>query len=186
MYAKYIPKLIILSTIITLIIPILSQSSFLDGTETKDKEIQQRIQDYVKFSSSGIFYNIQFPRNDITGTGDILQDSPYRSLCIIKNCPFKCCTGEIYSLTCASESQCKEFYDAYTLGNVIAAIIFPVFFFSVFLIFLIFFYKRSKNCGLSTLLAFGCTFIFTIPIILFVIWKFKLFKLCEDGEEEKR
>jgi hypothetical protein len=182
MYSKKIQKLIILTILITLIIPILSVSSFLDGTENKET----RIQDYVKFSDMGIFYNIQFPKNDITGTGDILQDSPYRSLCVLKNCPFKCCTGEINALVCASQEQCKEFYDAYTVGNVIAAVIFPIFFFSIFLIFFICFHKRCKKIGLSALLAFGCTFIFTIPIIIFVIWKFKLFKLCDENEEEKR
>jgi hypothetical protein len=163
-------------------IPILSVSSFLEGSENKET----RIQDYVKFSSSGIFYNIQFPKNDITGTGDILLDSPYRSLCIIKNCPNKCCTGEINALVCASQEQCKEYYDAYSVGNVIAAVIFPVFFFTVFLIFLICFYKKTKKFGLSALLAFGCTFIFTIPFIIYIIWKYKLFKLFGEEEQENK
>jgi hypothetical protein len=35
-------------------------------------------------------------------------------------------------------------------------------------------------------LAFGCIFIITIPLVIFIIWKYKLFKLCEEDEEGKK
>lgn len=147
--------------------------------QTKSRNLQV----YAKFSESGIFYKIEFPKNDVTGTGDKLQDSPYKALCFLKNCPFKCCVGEIYSLECASEQKCQEFVDSYFVGNVASAVIFPIFFFTVFLVSFYCYLKRSKKCGLSFLLAFGSMIIITIPILLFIIWKYKLFPLCEKIED---
>lgn len=178
MYSKYINKnKLFLLFSFTISLSLLFPTSTSNSKEflTQKKTQFRNMQDYVKFSDKSIFYKTEFPKNDITGTGDILQDSPYKALCIIKNCPNKCCIGDINALVCASASQCQEFYDTSIIGNVIAAIIFPLFFLAVFLVCFHCFHKRCKDKGLSALLAFFCIFIITIPIVLFVIWKYKLF-----------
>lgn len=177
-YSSYMKKSILIFTLITTFLPIFISSSFLSESQR-----YLQTQNYVKFSDSGIFYKIEFPKNDITGTGDILQDSPYRALCIVKRCPNLCCTGEIDSMICGTKDQCKSFYDNSIIPNVVAAVIFPLFFISVFILFYCFFYKKSNKKRLSLLLAFCCIFIITIPIVLYLIWKYKLFDLCGGCKE---
>jgi hypothetical protein len=138
--------------------------------------------DYVKFRVDSIYYKLEFIMNDITGSGNKLKDVPYKSLCITKNCPNICCIGDIDSMTCGSIEQCKTFYDAYIVGNVIESVIFPVFFVFIFLIFFYFFNKYSNNKPLSALLAFCCIFIITIPLVFCYIVKFKPFEKTEKNE----
>ena len=175
MFSVNIKKSTILFSLTALLFPILISSSFLENLNTRN------LQDYIKYSSGGVYYLIDFPKNDITGTGDKLQDVPYKTLCIIKNCPSTCCTGEINELVCGTQEQCKQFYDNSIVGNVVAAIILPIFFIAIFFIAFHCFYKRSKNWALSALLAFCCMFILTIPIVIWYIWKFKPF-----GEDEEK
>ena len=180
MYYKYIKKTMIIFCTFAIMFPLLTTSSFLENIKTRN------LQEYVKFSDTGIFYNIKFPKNDITGTGDKLQDSAYRALCITKRCANQCCTGEINDLICASQEQCKQFYDTSIVGNVAAAIIIPISIVIIFFVAFHCFYQKSKKKGMSALLAFGCIFIITIPLVIFIIWKYKLFKLCEEDEEGKK
>ena len=135
MYSKYIKKTMIIFCTFAIMFPLLTTSSFLENIKTRN------LQEYVKFSDTGIFYNIKFPKNDITGTGDKLQDSAYRALCITKRCANQCCTGEINDLICASQEQCKQFYDTSIVGNVAAAIIIPI---SIVIIFFVAFYLSEQ------------------------------------------
>ena len=180
MYSKYNKKTIFFFSIIAIAIlfPLLTSSTFLKNIDTRYLQTQN----YIKFTGSGIYYKIDYVKNDITGTGDILQDSPYRALCIVKKCPNVCCLGEINSLTCGTAAQCQQFYDTSIIPNVVMACIFPIFFLAVFLIAFYCFYKKSNKKRLSALLAFGCIFIITIPLVLFIIWKRKLFSINFCGE----
>lgn len=178
MYSKYNKKSIIFFSLVALLCPLLISSTFL-------RNINERIlqtQNYIKYTGSGIYYKIDYPKNDITGTGDILQDSPYRALCIVKQCPNICCLGEINGLTCGTATQCKQFYDTSIIPNVVSAILFPLFFLGIFLIAYFCFYKKSNKKCLSAALAFACIFIITIPFVLLFIWKRKLFPINFCGE----
>lgn len=194
MYSKYINKsfkLILMGLIISLIIPnntnsksllINNNNNFLNKFTTSRFLQENRLQDYIKFSSDSIFYKLEYPKNDITGTGDQLQDSPYRALCIIKQCPNTCCFGEIDNLVCGTSAQCKQFYDYSILGNVLSAILITLLFFGIFSGAFCCFYKKYKKFWPCVLLAFICMFIITIPFVIYVLWKYKIF----DDEKEKK
>lgn len=166
------------SLIITLINSILF--SPLNGNIQKTRNLQEL--DYIKFSSDSIYYKIKYIKNDITGTGNKLQDVSYKGLCIIKNCPNLCCIGEIDSMICGSEEQCKEFYDNSISTNVALAVILPILFLAIFLIAFHLFNKNSnsKNKALSVILAFSCIFIITIPFVFLYV---KMFKPYEESEK---
>lgn len=178
MFHLHIKKSTFLLSIILILFPALITSLFLQTPNPRN------LQDYIKYSNDGIFYKIEFPKNDITGTGDKLQDVPYKTLCIIKNCPNTCCLGEIDALVCGTKEECKQFYDTSIVGNIVAAVIIPIFILSVFILAFYCFYKRSKNKGLSALFAFACIFIITIPLVIWYLWKYKPFG--EDEEHKKR
>ena len=186
---KYIKKSIILFSIIALLFPLLTSSTFLKNINTRFLQLQT--QNYITYTNAGIYYKIDFPKNDITGTGDLLQDQPYRALCIVKQCPNVCCLGDINEMRCGTSANCQEFYNNYSIPYIVMAIIFPLFFVAIFFIAFCFFYKKSNKKRLSFLLALGCIFIITIPIVLYIIWKRKLFTLCgecndcKNGEDKK-
>jgi len=166
------------SLLISLIFSILFSSSLT--YEEKKRNLQDL--DYIKFSSNSIYYKLEYMINDITGTGNKLKDIPYRSLCITRNCSHLCCIGDIDSMSCGSLEQCQQFYDSSIVGNVILAVILPIFFLSVFLIAFYLFNKYSNDKPLSGLLAFCCIFIITIPFVIFYILKFKPFEKTEKNE----
>jgi hypothetical protein len=183
MYSKYTKKSILFLSLVALLLPLLISSTFL-------KNINERYlqtQNYIKYTGSGIYYKIDYPKNDITGTGDILQDSPYRALCIVKQCSNICCLGDINSLTCGTREQCQQFYDTSVIPNVVGAVLGPLIILAIFLIaYFCFLTKSNKKC-LSALLALACIFIITIPFVLFFIWKRKLFSInfCGDCNDCK-
>lgn len=162
----------LLSFLFSLIILIQLQSQI--KTEIQEKGFMEDYQ-YIKFSSDSIYYKLKFMKNDITGTGNRLKDVPYRTICVLKNCPNICCIGDIDSMVCGGKDQCKEFYDDSIYGNIVAAVIFPILFLGIFVFFYCVFNKISdgKNKALSALLAFSCMFVITIPFVIFFIWKFK-------------
>lgn len=139
--------------------------------------------DYIKFLPDSIYYKLKYIQNDMTGTGNKLQDIPYKTLCIIKDCPNICCIGEITSMKCGTKEQCKEFYDTSIYPNVVAAVIFPILILSIFIIsYLILNKIYKKNKCLSALLAFCCMFVFTIPFVILILICFKPYEEPDKKE----
>ena len=139
------------------------------------KEMDRNLQ-YVEYSSKGIYYTLVYPKNDITGTGDRLQDVPFKALCIIKSCTSGCCIGEINNLQCGTVDDCKIYFDSTRTGNVAAAVIIPIAVTAIFLAAL-FILRKKYNVAwdLSFLLAFTCMFVITIPFVIWYLCKTKPF-----------
>ena len=120
------------------------------------------------FSSKSIYYKTEFRQNNITGTGDILKDVPYKVLCQILNCKSGCCEGDITNVFCSSEASCKNWAYHKIAGTVTAAVVSPICIVLFFTFVFMFFYKRNKFSVLkSFILAFFSLFIITIPYLLY-------------------
>lgn len=136
-----------------------------------NKNNDRELQSYVEYSSNGIYYNLKYPKNHITGSGDKLADVPYRVLCIIKACE-SCCVGEINNLQCGSAEECKTYLDSTRIGSIVAAVIVPI---GVTCIFIVAYLILNKKCklpwDLSLVLAFTCMFVITIPFVIWYVMK---------------
>ncbi len=155
-----------------------SLNAFLFLKETNERSLQ-----YVQYSSKGIYYLLDYPKNDITGTGDKLKDVPYRALCSIMACESNCCTGEIDNMICGTAQECKAFLDSTRRGNVAAAVVIPIAVTFIFLVAFFLLWKKFKVLlSLSALLAFICMFVITIPFVIWYVWKYKT--LGENDSEK--
>jgi len=167
---KYLSRLIIFS-----LIPLITISSFLPQSKDRNLQNLQNLS-YTEFSSKGIYYKVEFPKNDITGTGDKLQDIPYKALCLIKSCVSGCCEGDIDKIQCGTEENCKNYYDSTKKGNVAAAVIIPILVTAIFLITsFVLRFKYHIEWDLSLLYGFTCMFVITIPFVIWHIMKTKPF-----------
>lgn len=165
-------KILLLTlTIILSLISLTTQKASVFLQETDQRTLQ-----YIEYNPKGIYYLLEFPKNDITGTGDKLQDIPYKALCIIKACESACCTGDITSMKCGTAEECKTFFDSTRRGNVAAAVIIPIAVTAIFFVAFFLLWKKFKvSWDLSALLAFICMFVVTIPFVILYVWKYKPF-----------
>lgn len=162
---------------------LLSFVPLITNTSNFLPEKTQRSLQYVEFSSNGIYYLLEYQKNDITGTGDKLQDVPYKALCIIKACENSCCTGDITNMQCGTAEECKTYFDSTRRGNVAAAVIIPIAVTVIFfLVFFLLWKKYNVSWDLSALLSFICMFVITIP---FVIWYVKKYKPLDENSTDK-
>ncbi len=137
---------------------------------------------YAEFSSNGVYYLIDNPKNSITGTGDRLKDTPYKALCVIKDCPSGCCIGEINNLECGLPEDCKMYFGLIRRGHVSAAVLIPIavtaaFFVGLFVMRIVF----KATWTISLLTAFTCIFIITIPFVICYFYKNKKLINCEKS-----
>jgi L-asparagine transporter-like permease len=122
----------------------------------------------IQFNSKSIFYNPPFAKNNVTGTGDIMQDVPYKALCLILNCQTGCCVGELDNISCGDSNTCNTFTSHVTTKVVVPAVIIPVCIILFITLMMMIFLKRNEYSILkSFILAFLCIFIITIPYILY-------------------
>lgn len=166
----------LISTIIFMsFIPLVIMANFLPNSNYRELQ-------YVEFSSSGVYYDLTFPKNSITGTGDRLQDVPYKALCVIKACPSNCCTGDINNLQCATAEDCKMYFDSTRRGNVAAAVIVPIAVTAIFLtVFLVLLLKYKMNGWIAAFIGFICMFVITIPFVIWYLVKNKPFGICDKA-----
>ena len=126
----------------------------------------------LDYGLNSIYYTLAYPSNNLTGTGDKLKDVAYKVLSKLMACDSGCCVGEIDNLRCGDSIDCKIYLDYSRTGNVVAAVIVPVFVMAI-LIFLFFLYAMKFK--LSYCSSFGFTllsvFIITIPCIIFYLHK---------------
>lgn len=129
-----------------------------------NKEYQRNLQ----FTDKSIFYKIPYLKNNITGTGDIMNDVPYRALCNILNCNSGCCEGEIYSMSCGEKINCDKYFDYKAYRVVAPAVIVPIFVVLFITMLYLVFRKRNKYSILKSLfLAVLCLFIISIPYVFY-------------------
>lgn len=148
-------------------IPLVLMSNFLPVS------IPRGLQ-YVEYPPKGVYYEITFLKNSITGTGDRLQDVPYKAICVIKTCQSNCCSGDINNMLCATVEDCKMYFNSTRKGNIAAAVIIPIAVTAIFLsAFLLLFMKFKVNGWISAFIAFICMFVITIPFVIWYLWKNK-------------
>lgn len=128
----------------------------------------------LEYSLGSIYYELVYPINNLTGTGDKLKDVPYKVQCKILECDTGCCVGEIDNMVCGVAQDCAVYLEKSKEAGLIIAIIVPV---SLFIIFLILFitFKKVYNIstGKSMCYALGCLTIILIPLIAYLIYKRK-------------
>ena len=158
-------------------IPLVLMTNFLPYPNSRSLQ-------YVEYSANGVYYEITFPKNSITGTGDRLQDVPYKSLCIIRSCPSNCCTGDINNMQCASAEDCKMYFDSTRKGHVAAAVVIPIAVTAIFLTtFLVLFLKFKVNWWIAAFIGFICMFVVTIPFVIWYLVKNKPFGICDKASD---
>jgi len=126
----------------------------------------------LQFSSKSVYYKIPIQKNNVTGTGDIMNDVPYKALCSILNCSSGCCIGEINLISCGDKATCDSFYNYKNIPVIVPAVIVPIFvlFFLIFLI-LLFSKKYGFSYLISLILAILSILIITIPCVLYYVKK---------------
>ena len=171
--ANNLLKNLLLSGVILLsFIPLITSDAYNFLQKTSQRSLQ-----YMEFSPKGIYYLLDYPKNNITGTGDKLQDVPYKALCVIKACDSACCIGNIDSLQCGTAEECKAYVDSTKRGNVAAAVIIPIAVTVIFFVALILLRKKFKVAwDLAALLAFICMFVVTIPFVILYLRRYKPFE----------
>jgi len=125
----------------------------------------------LQFAMNSIYYNIPYPANDLTGTGDKLKDVPYKVLCKILSCNSGCCVGELDNMVCGSADNCQVYSNYAKIPGVVAAIVVPIGVFILLVAFCIYLVKYQKYtlCG-AVCMCFGCLFIVTIPLVLYYLF----------------
>ena len=126
----------------------------------------------LQYSIGSIYYELLYPINNLTGTGDRLKDVPYIVKCKIKKCVSGCCIGEIDNMICGAANECLIYLDESKKPNLISAIIIPIALFIIFIVLIITFYKVYKlSIGLSICYSFCCLTILLIPFIAYCVYK---------------
>lgn len=126
----------------------------------------------LQYALNSIYYNIVYPANDITGTGDRLKDVPYKVLCKIMSCNTGCCVGEIDNMRCGVQSDCKTYSDYSKIPGMVAAIVIPIAVFLILIAFFVFLTKFKKySVGGAFCMCFGCLFVITIPVVIYYFCK---------------
>jgi hypothetical protein len=126
----------------------------------------------LQYSIGSIYYELIFPINNLTGTGDRLKDVPYIVKCKIKKCESGCCIGEINNMICGTANECLIYLDESKKPNLISAIIIPIGLLIIFIILSITFFKVYKiSIGHSICYSFACLTIILIPCIAYCVYQ---------------
>jgi hypothetical protein len=117
-------------------------------------------QDFRKLVS--FYYKPPFEKpNNATGTGNLLKDQAYKSICLNLNCTTTCCSGDINIMTCGTSQECLEYNSYYNVMIIILTIIGSFIFFVILVIIVNLYYKQ---------LTFGESVSFTLTILVIVIF----------------
>jgi hypothetical protein len=136
-------------------------------------EITSKIQSRnLQYSLGSIYYELVYPINNLTGTGDRLKDVPYKVQCKIKKCDTGCCVGEIDSMTCGLKENCIIYLDESNMPTLLAGIIIPLVLLIIFIILFITFTKVYKlsTCK-SICFSLACFTIILIPCVAYFVYK---------------
>lgn len=126
----------------------------------------------LQYSLGSIYYELIYPINNLSGTGDRLKDVPYKVLCKIKQCDTGCCIGEIDKMECGATDQCVLYLDESRKPTLLAGIIIPVALLIIFIILFIVFLKCYKlPAGQSICFSLGCLTIVLIPCVAYFVYQ---------------
>lgn len=151
-------------------ITFISLISIIICLNTTNSQINKnrRILQKREFNPNSIYYIREFDMNNITGTGDKLKDRAYRAYCFMKNCSAGCCIGDINSMTCGDEFNCKVYNDYVYYLYITHATLIPISILIFLCVFILIFTKRNNySLCKSLLLAIICLGIITIPFVLY-------------------
>lgn len=136
---------------------------------TQEKRIRN-----LSYTIGSIYYELQYPLNDLTGTGDRLKDVPYKVQCKLLACESGCCVGEINKMRCGPEADCAIYLDSVNTNITIIAVCVIVVLLIIFLILFVTFKKVFKfSNSASACLSLGCMSILFIPWVIYFICKEK-------------
>jgi hypothetical protein len=76
-----------------------------------------------RHSKKNIYYYTIYKPNNITGTGNLLEDTAYRTICATLACSYGCCNGDINVMKCGTEADCDEYNSYKLIGKIIMIII---------------------------------------------------------------
>lgn len=124
----------------------------------------------LQYSLGSIYYELQYPINDLTGTGDRLKDVPYKVQCKILACESGCCVGEIDKMSCGPAADCAIYQDSLNTGRLIISVCIVVILLVIFFIFCLIYVKIFKfGKGTSVCLALGSMTVILIPLVVYWI-----------------
>lgn len=148
-------------------------------------EIKQKNRN-LQYALNSIYYNLVYPANNITGTGDFLKDVPYKVQCMILACNSGCCVGEIDNMRCGLASDCQIYLDYSKLPGMVAAIVIPIGVFVLLVAFFVYLNKfRKYSCSGAFCMCLGCLFVVTIPFVLYHLFFKKQKEYVTPGEKVK-
>lgn len=100
---------------------IFNSSLFLKGLNNTD--LRLTFSNYNnKNNYKQIVYSTSYPDNNVTGTGNMLEDAIYRAKCKILDCS-NCCSGEINSMYCENANTCQIYFDHQSFTRLLPLII---------------------------------------------------------------
>ena len=135
-------------------------------------EITSKIQSRNLYSLGSIYYELEYPINNLSGTGDRLKDVPYQVQCKIKKCDTGCCIGEINNQKCGLQADCALYLDESKKPTLLAGIIIPVGLLIIFIILFITFTKVYKlPTGQSICFSLGCLTLVLIPCVAYFVYQ---------------
>lgn len=138
----------------------------------------------LQYSLGSIYYELQYPINDLTGTGDRLKDVPYKVLCKILACDTGCCVGEIDKMSCGISTDCAIYLESLNTNRLVIAVCIVVILLVIFFILLIVFKKVFEFSYYTSLcLTLGSMSIILIPYVVYYIIKEK--KNCNGKDKSK-
>ena len=143
-----------------------SKKIWIENNNNNKSENKRNLQ----YALNSIYYNIAYPANDITGTGDKLKDAPYKVLCKILSCVSGCCVGEIDNMRCGAATDCQVYSDYAKVPGMVAAIVVPIVVFILLFAFCFYLVKYKKySLSKALCMCLGALFIVTIPVVLYYL-----------------
>ena len=119
---------------------------------------------------NSIYYNLAYPANNITGTGDVLKDVPFRVLCMLLACNSGCCVGEIDNMRCGLAADCQVYLDYSKIPGMVVAIVVPIGVFILLTALFIYLNRFKKySCCSAFCMCLGCLLVITIPVVIYYL-----------------
>ena len=175
---KNMKRLIFIISFIYLIA--FTSSTISNKPSNKNKELRN-----LQYSHGSIYYELQYPLNNITGTGDRLKDVPYKVQCKLLACDSGCCVGEIDNLSCGPEVDCLIYLENSKSESIIIGIVVSFGLLIILIILFVTFLKVFKfSISASFCLSIGCMSVILIPWVVYFVHKERKNVTCKNKSKE--
>jgi hypothetical protein len=146
--------------------------SYISSSEIKINDTNENPKGRnLQYTQESIYYELKYPMNNLTGTGDRLKDVPYNVICKIKEC-IPCCIGEIDNITCGGYDECNVYLNERKKPNLYISIIIPVGLFVIYMVlFSTFLVIYKFSFGYSILFSILFMTIILIPCVAYLVYK---------------